>query len=1083
MKINCDEANKLLYFLLENKNLIDKETIDLDNFLNVLEQIIRNETLNNFIFTDDHIKLFTNLFLKSKCVFDENTPLCILKSEKCVRATIKRDIKSINYIKIFNIDWFDIIEKEAILGGYILSKESPIFMQTNFKVALNSIKLDAFSADYIKWEDFSKKEANILIDEAIENGYILSENSHYFLTKNWKIAIASLKKDKNSLKFVNELVKNNLEVYKYLILNNFSVNVKEIASKPLACFLDEKVMEKSLHKLRVHFNCSHPDRKLYVKRYNKLFSDALNNYPKIKNFEPIFKMCAEKRWIEHRNSNQDLYENIFGKICAQLKKDLSFNEVIRSLKFLGNMKYALGKKYDTLLLEMEKYYDIYHSENSDKIKNSQNSKDIIASLSALYVSISKENFKKELFDDYNEMIMPYFSINLKHPVVAKMARETAQKEEFSYRYKTDDLATSKFINELISKYSLTTSKKLVEQMINLFILQGRSKIESIIDAPIYYQEYKDYEKTIKLIRRLNHGYISIDGPEVNNYKKLIRFDKITKQYYYYGLQFDDFDIEEFNEYYKNEQIFEKIKKEIMTFVKSIKVENQDIDKSFIETLNSKFSFNDKYFSFDSKCLVTYFVMSDLLDLCMDKYNGFIPDGFINDGAYQMLYNLIIQNALIWLLLFQEHNVKDIILDDYDVTSNCFIEIINNINDIFNLAKKAKLNGTYENIVLLNEICQLASIDTIAILGADIVSQLCTNKEYTNGDELLILSKAKELVALMTIKDKSTVPYISGETNNYKYCLYDSQDVDILLAGIKTDACFKIDGNDNDFLHYCALDKNGFIIKITDSFGNFIARAAGFRNGNAVFVNQLRTIYDEAGDNYLGNYESEKNEIIETFKKACEDIVLISQQNEKEENKIDFVFVTKSYALSRYNDHIVSNEVEEKIGDYPMDNKSEDWYDFLESTQNLDESLEDNYFMTDYGSYKVICMASSKNGKKILTKNLIFKDVPALYERKRNDVIVTNNITAEIYQKINRINAIYSLFNSIKFAFVEIPKDSTVYVGDNWYAIFCGSHFMDSKVLAHDEKAKKEYKSMLKMINEKLIEEYKNRHQVRIRSLK
>ena len=117
--------------------------------------------------------------------------------------------------------------------------------------------------------------------------------------------------------------------------------------------------------------------------------------------------------------------------------------------------------------------------------------------------------------------------------------------------------------------------------------------------------------------------------------------------------------------------------------------------------------------------------------------------------------------------------------------------------------------------------------------------------------------AKELVCEMIKRDKSTVPDVSGKTNNYTYSIYDSQDETVLLAGINTDACFRINGMDNDFLHYCVLDKNGFIIKITDSFGNFIGRASGFRNGNGVYINQLRTIYDEGGCGYRGNYENEK----------------------------------------------------------------------------------------------------------------------------------------------------------------------------------------------------------------------------------
>ena len=88
---------------------------------------------------------------------------------------------------------------------------------------------------------------------------------------------------------------------------------------------------------------------------------------------------------------------------------------------------------------------------------------------------------------------------------------------------------------------------------------------------------------------------------------------------------------------------------------------------------------------------------------------------------------------------------------------------------------------------------------------------------------------------MAKRNKSTVPYIKGSTPNYNYSLYDPLDVTLLSCGYDTDACFRVGGIDNDFLHYCALDKNGFVIKITDKSGKFVARAAGFRNGNCIFL--------------------------------------------------------------------------------------------------------------------------------------------------------------------------------------------------------------------------------------------------------
>ena len=316
--------------------------------------------------------------------------------------------------------------------------------------------------------------------------------------------------------------------------------------------------------------------------------------------------------------------------------------------------------------------------------------------------------------------------------------------------------------------------------------------------------------------------------------------------------------------------------------------------------------------------------------------------------------------------------------------------------------------------------------------------------------------AKDLVFEMAKKDKSTVPYVNGKTTNYIYSVYDSQDENILLAGINTDSCFRIDGNDNDFLHYCALNKNGFVLKITDSFGNFIARASGFRNGNGIYFNQLRTIYDEGGYGYKGEYKNELSEIIETFKKACQEIIETSRNNKEEQDKIEFILITKSYALEKIESN-VDRSVVNKIGNKPMDTKSDDWKNFVNNTKNLKE-IDDTSepFSTDYGNYSLICMASNKLYSPLKPKDIKPKDVEAVYNRPRNKIIITEKINTNIINKINKINAMYSYHNKIKFESISIPSGATIFIGDNWYIIYNNGHIIKSCLLDFDDKAKIEF---------------------------
>ena len=355
------------------------------------------------------------------------------------------------------------------------------------------------------------------------------------------------------------------------------------------------------------------------------------------------------------------------------------------------------------------------------------------------------------------------------------------------------------------------------------------------------------------------------------------------------------------------------------------------------------------------------------------------------------------------------------------------------------------------------------------MGKEVVEKLYKFKEYTNEDAEEIVSIAKELVCKMVERNKSTVPYISGELMNYKYSLYDSQDETILLAGINTESCFRIDGNDNDFLHYCALDKNGFVIKITDSFDNFIAKASGFRNGNCVFVNQLRSVYDKGENGYNGKYVNEKNDIIATFKAACEDIVTTSQDNNKESKKIDFVFVTQSYSLNNYGKP-VSSKIDSTIGYAPMERESVDWTEFVYNTNNL-QTIDDFYdwFSTAFANYPIICMASSKNIELLEPDDFEFGNVDAVYKRSRNKVIVTDGSNEVALRKINKINGIHTFFEEEEFEAVEIPDTSIVLTGDNWYIIYNNGEIINSCLLEFDAKAETEFRASKEILGQYMRE--------------
>ena len=581
----------------------------------------------------------------------------------------------------------------------------------------------------------------------------------------------------------------------------------------------------------------------------------------------------------------------------------------------------------------------------------------------------------------------------------------------------------------------------------------KAKIEDIIPKPDKYDDYLRYEKAAKLIKRLNMGNISFEGPEVKSYKDVIGFDEEKGKYVYIGVAFSDLEKTDIDCYKWMSKVSEMIKRDIALKIKEMNLEI-NITEEEMKELDEELPFNDEYYEFDKR----YFSKITFGQLCWGTslYNWNVSK-VKDEETYRLIHIVLIEQGLMWLLtLLQHHNFSK--LTSNGIYRDQIKELVVNAPNLIKLAKELNIDlKSFDKVRFLMNISRGADLRSIDILGLDIVEKLCKYLGFTHGDRKLIVSRARRLVSKMAARRMSTVPYVSGETMNYKYSLYDSQDEDVLLAGINTDACFRVDGNDNDFLHYCCLDKNGFVIKITDKEGNFIGRAGGFRNGNCVFLNQLRTIYDRNGNHYDGEYENETSEIIETLRKACEDIVRTSQANELESEKIEYVFITRSYSLSDA-DFVVSYKVGRKIGDYPMETASQDWKDFIrDNRDDLYISGISDGFTTDYSSgYSKLCMASIKDIESIEPEDLRFGDVEALYERTRNKIIATTMVDANILRKMRKIRGIYSYTNDEEYKDVIIPKGSTLFVGDNWYCVYSGDAIVDSCVLEFDEKAKREF---------------------------
>ena len=1044
MEINREEAKKLLTYIEENYKKINLKELPFN--LHALIKNLNNKTYK-FNISKKIEEFFINFFIDNEDILNEKIPVFISENNDCIISSIRKNIDSIKYIPdTFNLDedLNTLLAEEAIKQNYILNDKSLKQLCSNFIVCENSIKLDPFSADYVIWNKIqyhSEENYKTLIKLVASSKYFLTEKSHEYLRKNLIICINSIDNDPNSYQYV-PLGYYEYKVYFDKLKEKGIVNYDDIRNKafPKKMFLleDDKILDIFLDRFW-NLEYSRGEVKKFIK-------SMLQNSLKIETINKILEVVANDKWEKHKEANPEIFNNVFHKVCSELRNRHSFKKTLSKAKL--TMKVCETDENSEFLRTCREYHKIYNSFKTNKRELLIPYQDKISEYCSLYIVKSREKYIDDLIFNINIALRNLYDLNLENEVVQKQVLEKKKIEIFRKSYSNKEQETMNFVSLLKEKYSDFFSELQIENIIESLILEKEYNFDSSNNKR--YEEFLIFEKVNKLINRLNRGYISIDGIEVKNYKKYIKYSELETKYLYNGPVFNEAEKQEIYMYKQKLNAFNKLKRDVLLQIKKVEIEKEEL-QYLLQQSSRSFKFNDDYFIFDKELFLKNFSWAELNDSLLVDIRRCNLD-LTNKDLYERFDNIVIKSGLCYLLVID--NVCSLGLLDNENLTKVVYEIVRDYDKLMELSDTYGLkNNNLLHLINLHLFNKYISPKNMAILGENMI-----NKSYIKNSSrdsiTAIVNASVDLFSQMSKKTKSTVPYVEGECLNYKYSMYDIMDPSILTCGVDTNSCFRLFGIDDDFLHYCCLDKNGFVIKITDDSNNFVAKASGFRNGNCVYINQLRSIYDY---NFRTNIDKQEGkEIIKVFTKACEDIITASENNDLEEEKINFIFITKSYMFHNITSN-VKRSIEKTIGEYPMDNKSNDWKEFVSLYPNY---MPKSGFNTDYGNYSVICVASNKPLK---ANNIHSKDVPALYQRKRNEVIVSENINNEIKQKINRIAALNAHLKEEKYNNVNIPDNSKVYVGDDWYIISSNNDILDDCLLTGDERGKKEYLCAMKSI--------------------
>ena len=202
-------------------------------------------------------------------------------------------------------------------------------------------------------------------------------------------------------------------------------------------------------------------------------------------------------------------------------------------------------------------------------------------------------------------------------------------------------------------------------------------------------------------------------------------------------------------------------------------------------------------------------------------------------------------------------------------------------------------------------------------------------EFTSEQRIGI---SVDLAKEMHEREYITVPpsreiYELSNNKQIKISVGDLHNFDNLTLGERTGACMRIGGAGYSLFNFCLKNDNGFHVKFMDPENDkLVSRVSGFRNGNTVFLNQLRYSLSE-------KYTNEN--IVEACRLFAQKLI---EDSKESRYPIENVVISPAYAMEKH-----SNEVRD-LGKIEIQKGFDKFYTDVSSnaivlaTSNPDNSL-------------------------------------------------------------------------------------------------------------------------------------------------
>ncbi len=325
--------------------------------------------------------------------------------------------------------------------------------------------------------------------------------------------------------------------------------------------------------------------------------------------------------------------------------------------------------------------------------------------------------------------------------------------------------------------------------------------------------------------------------------------------------------------------------------------------------------------------------------------------------------------------------------------------------------------------------QILGTEDTALIMANSGPNNATKKTKNNER----LNEAVEWTLKNYLRQELTVPPINEEItiNDKKLrCIVGNfTNPCNITHGERTGACMRIGGVGESLFNFALENPNGFHIRFEDpETGKYISRVTGFRNGNSVFLNELRNSCDP--DKYT-------NEDLVSFCRQVGNLLIAQSKNSS--CPIENIIIHRAYATSEM------PEKEVNLG-----------------ILSVKEGLP--HFYSDITTHAIV-LASTNPDNKLVKINLDKRKVPTYLPTREQSIKTTNY--EELLPYINRIHAVKIYNETRELSKIEPISLETGFVygmaNHDWFIYLDGSGQIHEGLLPFDARAERELESARQII--------------------